>query len=137
VFRSLTLCLAATLALAAAGCAPSGGGGVDTGAFEGEEKAVAEALDELSDAGRRSDGERVCSDLLARDLVDRLGRGCAEAVDEQLDDADVFELDVETISVSGTRATARVLSDFAGDEQPRTLTLVKEGEDWKVSAIGR
>jgi hypothetical protein len=137
VTRPLALLLAATLALAAAGCAPSGGGGVDTGAFEGEEKAVAETLDELSDAARGGDGERVCSDLLARALADRLGRGCAGALDEQLEDADVFELDVEDISVSGTRATARVLSDFAGDEQQRTLTLVKEGEDWKLAGIGR
>jgi hypothetical protein len=136
VFRSVAVPLLATLAAAGlAGCAPSGGGGVDTGEFSGEEKRVAEVLDELADAGRRSDGERVCSDLLARRVVDQLGRRCADALEEQLDHADVFELDVDDITVSGTRATARVRSDFNGTEQPRTLVLVREGQDWKLAGL--
>ena len=52
-----------------AGCAPSGGGGVDTGRFSGEERNVAEALDELSDAGRGGDGQQICSELLSRARV--------------------------------------------------------------------
>jgi hypothetical protein len=134
VLRPLAPALLAALVLA--GCAPSGGGGVDTDEFQGERKAFAEALDELTDAARRGDGQRVCSDLLARALVDRIGRRrCADAVEEQIDDADVFDLDVERIDVRGNRATARVLSDFAGEERPRTVTLVKEGGDWRLAGI--
>ena len=136
MFRSASISLLAALAAAGlAGCAPSGGSGVDTGEFSGEEKRVAEAIDELADAGRRSDGERVCSDLLARRVVDQLGRRCAKALEDQLDNADVFELDVEDITVSGARATARVRSDFNGSEQPRTLVLVREGQDWKLAEM--
>src|SRR5437773_10554761 len=40
--------------LALGGCAPSGGGGVDTGRFRGDAKAVARALDDLAETGRKN-----------------------------------------------------------------------------------
>ena len=122
-----------------AGCAPSGGTGVDTGKFQGAEKDVANALDELTDAARAKDGQRVCSQVLAKKVVDTLDErgGCAKALDDQLDNIDVFTLDVDDIAVSGTTARARVRSEFNGDKQPRTLVLVNEDRRWRLQSVER
>ena len=123
------------LVAALSGCASSGGGGVDTGRFKGAQKDVATALDDLTDAARNRDGARVCAQLLSRRLVDALARGCRTAVDDQLEDADVFDLDVDTIRVTGNRAVAQVKSDVAGKKTARTLVLVREGARWRLDGV--
>ena len=125
-----------------AGCAPANSGGVDTSRFTGAEKGVATTLKDLADAGQKRDGGRVCSDLLSKRLVDRLDSGngsCQTALDDQLDDADVFTLDVakDGITVDGNRATAVARSEFDGNKQPRTLHLVLEGRRWKLDSVSR
>jgi hypothetical protein len=125
--------------LALAGCAPAGGG-VDTGKFKGDAKKVAKTLDDLADAGRRGDAQRICSQLLSRrrvDALDRGGRTCSDVVDDQVDDADVFTLDVDSISVTGNTATARVRSQYDGDKVPRTALLVRESGRWRLDGIRR
>jgi hypothetical protein len=127
--------------LLVAGCAPANSGGVDTGRFSGTEKAVATSLDDLADAGRSRDGARVCSQLLSKRLVDRLdssGGSRRNALEDQLDNADVFDIDVakDAITVNGSTATARVRSNFDGKKAPRTLRLVLEQRRWKLDSIG-
>jgi hypothetical protein len=124
------------------GCAPANTGGVDTGNFTGAEKAVATTLDDLADAGKKRDGARVCADLLSKRLVDRLdggGGSCQTTLDDQLDDADVFTMDVakDAITVNGNRAQAQVRSEFDGKKQDRTLHLVLEGRRWRLDGISR
>jgi hypothetical protein len=124
------------------GCAPANSGGVDTSNFTGAEKAVATTLKDLGDAAQKRDGGRVCSDLLSKRLVDKLDSGngsCQTALDDQLDDADVFTMDVakDAITVDGNRATAVVRSEFDGDKQPRTLHLALEGRRWRLDSISR
>jgi hypothetical protein len=123
--------------LALGGCAPSGGGGVDTGRFRGDAKAVAQTLDDLATAGRKKDGQRACAELLSHRRVDALdGRGgCRKLMEDQFDDADVFKLDVKAIRVTGDRASARVVSDFDGDQVPRTLGLVREDRRWRLDSV--
>src|SRR5439155_7620824 len=57
-----------------AGCAPSGAGGVDTGRFKGDAKAVAQTLDDLTTAGRKKDGQRACAELLSHRRVHALDK---------------------------------------------------------------
>ena len=123
--------------LALSGCAPSGGQGVDTGRFQGDSKKVAQALDDLSSAARRKDGQRACAQLLSRRIVDALDKagGCQKAMDDQFGDADVFKLDVQSITVNGDRATARVKSDFNGTKRVSTIPLVRETNSWRVDQV--
>ena len=122
-----------------AGCAPSGGGGVDTGRFQGAEKDVAKTLDDLSEAARKRDAARVCAQLLSRRRVDALDRdsSCRTAMDDQLTSSDVFALDVDDIKVAVNRATAKVRSNFDGDKTLRTLAFVLEGGRWRLDSVGR
>ena len=133
--RALALLLPVLLL---AGCAPSGGKGVDTGRFKGTSKDVAQALSDLSDAARRKDGQRACAQLLSRRIVDALDKagGCQKAMKDQFGDADVFTLDVKAVQVNGDQATARVSSDFNGDKREATIPLVRESGDWRVDQVG-
>ena len=128
--------------LVVAGCAPANSGGVDTGRFSGAEKSVATTLDDLADAGRKRDGARVCAQLLSKRLVDRLdsaGGSCQTAMKNQLEDADVFDVDVakDAIAVNGAKATALVRTNYDGKKTPRTVRLVLEDGRWKLDGVSR
>ena len=54
--------------------------------------------------------EDICSDVLARSLVDKLktsGNDCVDEMEKVTGDADDFELDVTAVTITGDTATAR------------------------------
>lgn len=124
---------AVLLPLALAACTT--GQTSSTGSFKGEEKQVAQVVEDLQAAGEKKDAGEICSRILAPELVDELsapGRSCTQEVDEALDDAESFALDVEDVQISGSGATARVKD---GDDAVREVRLVKQGAAWKISAL--
>lgn len=131
------LLVPAVLLAALAGC---GGAQQDTAEdFEGEQRVVAVAVEDLEDAGSEGDAQAICEDLLADELVARLrqaGSSCPRAVDEALEDADDFALAVEAVRVRGDAATVRVTSGSGNDEETDTLRLVKDGRQWKIASLG-
>lgn len=135
---ALTL-LAAVFGLALAAC---GGSEPDSSSkFKGEEKLVANAIEDLQSAGEKRDGERICRELLSPRVVqaiDQAGgrKNCAARIEDSLDDADVFQLTVRSVTVKGNSATAVVASDD-GNEKDRvdTMTLVKQGKRWKIDSL--
>ena len=61
--------------------------------------------------------------------------GCTQALKNQLTEVDTPELTVQEVQLnSATSASAQVKSIYAGKSRVRTLTLVKEGGKWKISA---
>src|SRR3712207_440710 len=79
--------------------------------FQGEEQAVAQVVEDLQRAGERNDAEKICRDILARDLSARLqqaGTSCASELERAIEDADDFELVVEDVTVTGATARATV-----------------------------
>lgn len=128
--RSLPTLLAVLLAGCGAGQASSAGD------FEGEEKKVAQVVEDLQSAGESQDGAEVCSRLLTDDLVEQLaasGRSCTQEVEKALKDADDYSLEVKDVNVTGSTATARVED---ADNRARELRLSKQGADWKIAALG-
>ena len=129
----------ATLAVAIAGLAALAGcgGTATTGRnFEGTERDVANVVGDLRTAGQRKDGERICTEILARSLVSRLdsaGTSCAQEMTAAAKDVDDFALDVRDVTVTGDRATATVRR---GDDGPTaTLGFVREANRWKISEL--
>jgi ketosteroid isomerase-like protein len=110
--------------------------------FTGESKAVAQAVEDLQSAGKKKDATRICDDLLATPVVARLKASpgakndCSNALSDSLDDADTFDMTVQKVAISGTTATATVKSEAGKKDPVDTLTFVKEGQNWKLSAIG-
>jgi hypothetical protein len=135
---AVPLC-ASLLALGISGCAKS----VSTSGFSGESKEVAQTIKDLQTDVTAGDQKKVCQNDLASALVTRLNAtkgGCQQAIKDQLTEIDSFEITVESIKLGGTSAartaSARVNSVFGGKKRPSTLSLVKEGAKWKVSALG-
>jgi predicted lipid-binding transport protein (Tim44 family) len=139
--------MAATLRFAALLCASAltlsacGTSGNDSSSdFKGEDKAVAQAIEDFQSASRKGDEDKICTDLLAPALVSKIKAAskdtCQDALNDSLQDVDSFQLDVKKVSINGTTATATVESDTGGDKKTTdTLTLTKVGNAWKIAEL--
>jgi hypothetical protein len=108
--------------------------------FQGDQKAVAETVEELQTASRKNDGAKICTTLLAPALVAQVkkasGGDCEKGIEDALSDADSFELQVQKVTISGNKASAVVKSEGADEDRVDTLNLVKDGRVWKVATLG-
>jgi hypothetical protein len=124
------------LALIAAGCNGGASSGPD---FEGEQQRVADVVEKLQSAGETGDAKEICEQVLARSLADQIkaaGSTCEQEMDKAIKDADDFDLEVESVTVSGNTATARVRGEDRGEERVRTFEFEKEGSDWRATNLG-
>jgi hypothetical protein len=133
---TFVLVLTAVLALAACGQTES-----SSDKFKGEEKRVADVVEDLQSAGEKKDADKICNDILARSLVEQVraaGSDCASEMDKSIKDADDFELEVQSVTVRGTTAQARVKGDAGKDRRDpvRTFSFVKENGKWRATALG-
>ena len=131
--RTLALLLAA--AGLATGCGATGSNSASD--FSGVKKDVATTIDDLSSDARKSDEGAICTNLLASALIQKLqagGQTCRTAISHALDDADTVSMDVKSVTVTGTNATAVVDSKEKASND--TFQLVKEGGRWKISSFG-
>jgi hypothetical protein len=108
--------------------------------FQGDQKAVAQTVEDLQKASRRGDESKICGRLLAPALVAKIKAAsdgtCEKVLKDALRDVDSFELEVKKVSISGTTATATVTSDTGPKDRTDTLQLVKDGGAWKISTLG-
>lgn len=132
--RRLTLLCAPLLALGVAAC---GTATVSTSSFKGEAKEVAQAIASLQSHATAGEEQKICAADLAAPIVTRLGgaKGCAKAIKNQLTEVDSFEVTVESVQVTGAKATASVKSVKSGKSSLHALTLVKESGKWKTSEL--
>ena len=104
--------------------------------FQGEQRAVAQKVEDLQEAGEGSKPEDICADILARSLVTQIeaaGLSCTDEMEKAIDDAEDFALDVEKVSVSGSTATATVKQ---GDDGPtQTMEFTKENGQWRATSL--
>jgi ABC-type glycerol-3-phosphate transport system substrate-binding protein len=112
--RSLAIAAALTLGLSACGAAPS--------KPETEQQKVTKVVDTLASAGSRHDAKQICTEILAKQL------------DRAIKDATDYDLQVVSVKVNGSNATAQVRQGDKGSVA--TFTFVKEGGAWKASALG-
>lgn len=136
--------LAAVLAggaLLAAGCG-STTGNVSSATFsQPEQKAIATAIGDLSDAAKRGKYGDICSDQLAAALVKRLDTErkdghCSDRMEESLRDVSATTLAVRAIQVTGTTAVATVQTTGTGSAEPaQRLAWAKEGSRWKLAGL--
>jgi hypothetical protein len=122
----------ALVALAAAGC---GAPASSTNDFKGDEKQVAQVVEDLQDAASQDEPKRVCDDILSPKLTQSLGDKCRDAVEAGFDDADTSELIVDSVRVTGTTARAQVFVG-ADEERKELMTFEKTGDDWKIASLG-
>jgi PBP1b-binding outer membrane lipoprotein LpoB len=121
-------------ALALGGCAQAQTS--STSKFKGAEAEVAQKVDDLAKAGRTGKPDNICSDILAKSLVDQLkagGTDCATEMQKAIEDADDFDLQVLDVKVTGNTATARVRR---GDKGPtETMEFTRESNQWRATSL--
>ena len=104
--------------------------------FTGDERAVAQKIEDLQQAGDRRDPEKICTEILAKSLVTQLeaaGVTCEDEMKKAIEDADDYQLDVRDVTISGSTATAEVQR---GDDGPtETMEFTREGNDWRATAL--
>jgi putative lumazine-binding protein len=138
--RSPSKCaLAASGALASVIALGACGEAVSTGKFSGESRTVAEAVAGFQKDVSPANEKKLCANDLAATLVSRLAAagGCQAVLSGQLKQVDTPTLEVESISIVGASAQARVKSTWSGKSKTSTLSLVKEGGRWKISGSGQ
>jgi hypothetical protein len=136
------LAILAVLALAAlsAACAPSSGSKNTASDFRGDQRAVATTVEDLESAASKGDQDRICRDLLAPALVQRLSspsRGCPATVDIALKNTDTFALQVTAVRITGNRATARVKLETGARDRVATIGLTRAGATagWRIAQL--
>jgi hypothetical protein len=123
------------IALGVVGCGETGS---STGSYKGESRHVAKTISNLQSDATASNASKLCGRDLAQSVVKRLqesGESCKKALEGQLREIDTYSLAVESISVKGSTATAKVKSTWSGTQRVHTLSLVKEAGSWKISSL--
>lgn len=134
--------LAAISALALAGCTQSTT--KSAGDFQGAQKDVAQAIDDIATAAKRGDARKICDSYLSADVkaqltrlarTSRRGTDCADQLKDSIRDADSFDVVVKSVDVTGGRATARVETRTPAERDPvDTITLVDE-RGWRIASL--
>jgi hypothetical protein len=123
----------------AAGCTTQATSSDSSGKFKGEQRLVANTVEDFESAASKGDQGKICRDLLSKELVATYaqhGGSCDKAVDGALKDTDSFGLTVESVALNGSQATARVKADRGKNDVIRTMTLVKQGPAWRINEFG-
>jgi outer membrane PBP1 activator LpoA protein len=129
--------IALVAAVVLAGCtASSSSNNDDTSQFKGDQRLIANTVEDFESAASKGDQDKICRDLLAKALVQQYaqrGGTCEKVVDQALKDTDSFDLTVEKVAISGQQATATVKADRGKKDINQAITLVKQGAGWRIS----
>jgi hypothetical protein len=108
--------------------------------FKGDQAKVAAAIDTLSSAASSHDTTKICTKILAPDVSARLkaaGGSCPSVVGKQLDTVDTYNVTVQSVTVNGTSAQAKVTSTSNGKDKADTLNLVRLADgSWRIASLG-
>lgn len=138
--RPISVLFGATISLALAVAFGGCGETASTGSFKGESHNVAQTISDFQSDVTAREQKKLCQRDLAASVtaqLTRAGGSCQAAMKNQLLQIDATNLTIQSIAVSGNRATARIKSTYSGKSRVSTLTLVKEGSRWKISDLSR
>jgi hypothetical protein len=132
--------LAALAAVALiAGCGGGGGGdkapGKNAKRFFGDQRDVAQVVDDLAEASRKGDPGAICEKLftpsLAKTVAAQAGGSCPAKVKEELVVADE-DITVQQLTITGTRALATVKEQ---NGKVSHLVFVRQDGEWRIDSI--
>jgi hypothetical protein len=135
--RARLLAVPAAL-LAATSLAACGAAAVSTSSFTGDKKAVAQRISDFQTDATAADHKKICQNDLAATVKAKLqaaGSDCESELKSQLAQIDILELTIESIELSGNKASATIKSTWSGKSRRSTMELTKEGSAWKISGL--
>ena len=126
----------AVLALLLAGCGTASQSSSVDNFSDPNEKAVAQKVEDLEQAGKRNKPDDICSDILSAKVVsdlDSAGTDCATEMKKAIEDANDFDLDVTKVTVNGDTATATVRRGSEGPTEE--MQFAREKGQWRATAL--
>jgi len=136
---------AAALALAVSGCGGATKNDNTTAKFTGQQKAIAQAVEDLQTATEKSDETKICGGLITTELQQQIAakagaKGCAAAVNSAIKNSDQADLTVKSVTIDpsdAAKATA-VVREKTDKNKSRLVTLqfAKQGTSWRISSLG-
>jgi hypothetical protein len=124
------------LLVALAGCGSQAAPSSVNNFNDAEQRAVAQKVEDLEDAGKSGKPEDICADILSKELVSQLdsaGTDCATEMQKAIDDANDFDLEVRKVTINGTTATAEV--QRGKDGATETMAFARESGQWRATAL--
>jgi hypothetical protein len=132
----MRLALLPLLVLALAGCGTQTTPSSVDRFSDPDQRAVAQKVEDLEDAGKSGKAEDICSDILAQSLVSQLdsaGTDCKTEMQKAIDDANDFNLEVRKVTISGSTATAQVQRGKDGPTE--TMEFAREKGQWRATGL--
>ena len=133
--RPLVLLSVPLCAVALAACGKT----VSTSGFQGPQHEVAQTISNLQADATAGEQKKVCANDVSATVVAKLGgaKGCEAAIKSQLAEVDSLEVSIQSVTVApgGATASANVKRTVGGKTRRGTVSLVKEGKAWKISAV--
>jgi hypothetical protein len=124
------------IVLALAGCGSQGQTSSVDNFTNPDQRAVAQKVEDLEDAGKRDKPDDICSNILAKALVTQLdaaGTDCATEMKKAIEDANDFDLDVRKVTITGATATAEVKRGKDGPTEK--MQFARENGDWRATSL--
>jgi hypothetical protein len=107
--------------------------------FEGDERAVAQTVADLAEAGSAREATDICGGVVTDALREDIAKGGSSCNDEMqmaIEDVDAFDLEVTDVTVTGDKAAAEVESADGDRRVRRTFAFVRVDGDWRISSFG-
>jgi hypothetical protein len=124
------------LVLALAACGTQGQTSSVDNFTNPDERAVAQKVEDLEDAGKRNKPDDICSGILARALVSQLdsaGTDCPTEMKKAIEDANDFDLEVRKVTIAGATATAEVKRGQDGPTEK--MEFARENGQWRATSL--
>jgi hypothetical protein len=129
--------LVLALALALVGCGADEEGGSDGGVPA--EQQVRAVVARFGVATRAKNYQQICDRLLSKDLVDKIeaiGLPCESAVQRGLGGVRNPTLEINEVSISGSRALVSIHTTATGEApSDDALQVVREDGEWKIASL--
>ncbi len=107
--------------------------------FEGDERAVAQTVADLAEAGSAREAVDICGGVVSNELRERIAEGgssCNDEMQKAIEDVDGFDIEINDVRITGSEAEADVESADRDRRVRRTFTLVREDGDWRITSFG-
>lgn len=108
--------------------------------FDAEQQAVVDRIGEFADATASRQYKKLCNDILSKS-AQKIGGDCVRTFSQSGAQLKDFKITVQSVKVdkNGKEASAvvDVTSNVNKAQQAQTLTLVKEGGEWRVQILGQ
>ena len=136
IFPRVVILGSACLAVTLGGCSLTPSSSTNSSGFTGQKAQVATVLNLLASDSNSANGLDICEHVLSSSLRSELNRSgsCQTKIKNQLKTIDDFTLTVESITVSGAAATAKVQTVNDGKKVIQTVALAHEKAGWRITS---